>query len=555
MLFLAIIFFYVLVILKLVKIQILDFGFYSVLASHEHEIYKTLFPKRGEIFLRSQSGELTPLVTNQDLDMVYAAPKYIKDPAFAAKGLSEIISKTEEELMPILSKKDDPYEPLARKLSEEQVRRIQEMDMDGIYFKKENWRYSVHGNLASHVLGFVGFEGDARKGFYGIEGYFDSELSGTPGELFAEKDVAGRWIALTEKKFIPAKDGVDIVLTLDKSIQFVACEKLKKALETYAARSGSVIVMEPKTGRILAMCNMPDFDPNSYQDVSDVGIYNNSSTFSEYEPGSIFKPLTLAAAMDADLITPDTTYEDEGKVHIDVYDIQNSDKLSHGIQTMTQVLEKSLNTGTIFVAQKLGFTAFQKYMENFGFGESTGIELLYEATGNLKSLDKKNSPVYLATASFGQGITVTPLQMVTAFSAIANGGTLMKPYIVDEMRYPDGNVKKIEPKVIRKVISSRTSTLMGGMLVAAVNNGYGKNAAIAGYDIGGKTGTAQVASGGEYRGGTIHSFVGYAPVDDPAFVIITKLDNPQNGAFAESTATPLFREIALFLLQYFQISP
>lgn len=542
---------------RLFKIQVMDYGFYSVLAANEHEIYKTLSPKRGEIYVRGNAEEqpLIPLVTNQSQEMLYAIPKFVEDPEQLSEDLAEILDVDEENLLAKLSKEGDPYEPIKRRLSIEEVDQVQELDVQGLGFIKENWRYYVQGDLGAQVLGFVGFVDEERRGLYGVEGHFDEELAGVPGELVAEKDVAGRWIALTEKKLVEAQDGSDIVLTLDKSIQFVACDELAKAAVRFAADSGSVTIMDPKTGRILAMCTYPSFDPNDYSNVDSARVYNNNATFDAYEPGSIFKPITMAIALDQGKVTPNTTYEDTGLVKIDIYDIQNSDKKAHGIQTMVNVLEKSLNTGVIFASDQVGLDTFRSYVHKFGFGEKTGIQLDSESSGNIKSLDIQNSPIYLATASFGQGITVTPIQMVQAFGAFANEGVMMKPYIVDEIIHSDGSSYTTSPEEISQVVSSRTAALLNGMMVSVVKNGHAGAADVPGYYVAGKTGTAQVAERGEYRGKTVHSFIGFAPVDDPKFVMLTRLDNPKNAEFSSSTAAPLFGDIAKFLMQYYQIPP
>ncbi len=354
-----------------------------------------------------------------------------------------------------------------------------------------------------------------------------------------------------------AKDGDDIVLTIDKTVQYEVCAKLNEHVKVVEADSAAAIVMNPKTGEIIAMCSYPDFDPNEYNKVNSIGDYNNRAIFEAFEPGSIFKPITMAAAIDLGKITPETTYIDEGFVKIDEFTIRNSDKKAHGKKTMTQVLESSLNTGTIFAVRQIEQKDFRKYVEKFGFGQKTGIELDTEGGGNISSLEKK-SEIYFATGSFGQGLTATPLQMVQAFSAIANGGKMAKPYIVEEIRKQEGIVIKTERPMPVQVISSRTATLLTGMLVSVVKNGQGKKAAVSGYYMAGKSGTAQIAdpsSGGYYANKTNHSFIGFAPVKDPAFVMIIKFENPKKGSFAESTTMPLFSRLAKFLLDYYHVMP
>ena len=395
---------------------------------------------------------------------------------------------------------------------------------------------------------------DRPTGFYGIEGYFDTLLAGTPGFFQTERDVAGRWIALSDKMVREAQDGADIVLTMDRTLQYMACKALNDGAKRYDAKGGTLIIMDPFTGQIMAMCSNPDFNPNFYSKVDSGSVYNNTATFQAYEPGSIFKPIIMAAGIDLDDVQPDSTFVDTGSEKIDVYTIKNANDKVYGKQSMTGVLENSINTGMIHVARQMGVDAFRDYVQRFGFGEVTGIELDTESAGNISSLDKK-SEIYMATASFGQGITVTPLQMVQAYAAIINGGNLMRPYIVDEVRYPDGRVEKRQPTTVRRVISARTSVLLSGMLTSVVKNGQAKKAQVPGYYVGGKTGTAQIGgSGGAYlENATNHSFVGFAPADEPRFVMLVKFDRPSAAVYADATTAPVFSELASFLLNYYDI--
>jgi len=560
------------IVWRLFSLQVLDYNFYSALAAGQHEIYQSLFPERGkilmqEVFGSASSGEknLYPLAANQSLFLVYAEPQKIKDPEELAEKLTEIFgaegdeekTKLKDELTAKLSKKDDPYEPLRHRVTEETVAKIKELKVEGIGFTEEDVRFYPEKNIGSHFLGFVGYKDDKKVGQYGLEGYFNGELAGKQGFLESEKDVAGRWIPVSARKWEKAEDGSDFVLTIDRNIQFFACDKLQKAVQKHGADGGSVIVMEPKTGAIWAMCSYPDFDPNDYAKVADINLFNNPAIFYQYEPGSIFKVITVAAALDLGKITPTTTYNDEGFVKVDDRTIKNSDLKAHGVQTMTQVLDESLNTGAVFVVSKIGNKAFQKYVSDFGFGTMTGLELDFEGVGDVRSLNKKGQ-IWSATASFGQGISVTPIQVATAFSAIANGGKLVKPYIVDEIRKSSGEIIKTEPKIVQQVISNRTATLLGGMLVSVVENGHGKRAGVPGYFVAGKTGTAQVPKkdgGGYEQNVTIGSFVGFAPVEDPRFVMLVKIDHPRDVMWAESSAAPLFGEIAKYVLNYLKVSP
>jgi cell division protein FtsI (penicillin-binding protein 3)/stage V sporulation protein D (sporulation-specific penicillin-binding protein) len=327
-------------------------------------------------------------------------------------------------------------------------------------------------------------------------------------------------------------------------------------VKKYDADGGAVVIMNPKTGAILAMCGNPDYDPNAYNEVKDIRAYTNPAIFDPYEPGSVFKPLTMAAALDQEKVTPETTYEDKGEERIGGFTIKNSDLQAHGTTTMIDVLKKSLNLGAIFVMRQIGPEVFRQYMEKFGFGQLSGIQLDTEMPGTIDSLKQKGE-IYAATASFGQGVMVTPLQLVQAFGALANDGVMMKPYIVDQLIDPTKKVTKNQPQVVRPVVSSRAANLDTGMMVEVVQEGYGKKAGVEGYYIAGKTGTAQVAEKGtgQYGSRTMHTFIGFGPVSDPLFVMVVRLDNPTSARFAESTSTPLFHDIAKFIFNYYQVKP
>ncbi|PIR03232.1 MAG: stage V sporulation protein D, partial [Candidatus Magasanikbacteria bacterium CG11_big_fil_rev_8_21_14_0_20_43_7] len=346
--------------------------------------------------------------------------------------------------------------------------------------------------------------------------------------------------------------------TIDRTLQYKACERLRQGFYEYGATSASLLILDPKTGAIRAMCSLPDFDPNTYNVVEDTRVYNNTTIFTPYEPGSIFKPLTMIAAMNEEKLTPDTYFYDTGSVDAHcTKPIQNALNKVYKDQTMTGVLENSINTGMVHVVNLLGKHAFLAYLEAYGFGLKTGIPLDSEVTGTIETLrEKKTDQVdcYTSTASFGQGITVTPLQMLTAFGAIANEGRIMKPYIVEEIRAADGKIIRTVPEVTKQVVSAQSATLLSAMLVRVIGTGQAKIAAVPGYYVAGKTGTAQIAGPGGYTSDTNHSFVGFAPVDNPAFVMIVKYEKPQRR-FADSTAAPVFRDIATFILDYYQIAP
>ncbi|OGF31166.1 hypothetical protein A2300_02450 [Candidatus Falkowbacteria bacterium RIFOXYB2_FULL_35_7] len=589
---------------RLIRLQIIEGDYYYALASDQHELIQNLYPERGEIFVQEKNinggYDLYPVATNRELYFVYAVPKEIEDPEavmtvlFENIDFSDDIKKTIEtvsaplseeltvealdkekkrlteqaeqeatdlfkyKMLERLSKKDDPYEPVKRRITEDQISTLQSYNLEGIRWVKEPARYYPDKFMGSQLLGFVGHseESNLLKGYYGIEGNYDKILAGHSGFIRSESDATGRLLALADTESESVSNGSSIILTIDKAIQYYTCQQLYFGIENFVADSGQIIVMNPKTGAIIAMCSYPDFDPNEYNKVEDISVFNNSALLASYEPGSVFKPVTMAAALDTGKVTPFTGYEDTGVVHIAGYDIRNSDSKAHGWKTMTQVLEESLNTGTIFASRLVGIDLFTQYVKDFGFGKITDIDISPEATGDISSLDKKHD-LYLSTASFGQGITVTPLQMIQAYSTIANKGKFMKPYVVDKIINPDGTEKITSPQFIKQVISEQTSKLLGSMLVSVVENGHSSSAKIPGYLVAGKTGTAEVPDPekGGYGNETIHTFVGYAPYDDPAFVMLVKLDHVKTARFADSSTTPIFGKIAKFILDYYEIPP
>lgn len=552
--------------MRLFVLQVVSGAFYAAIASDQHSVFAELIPERGDVHLRdpkSRTGTF-PAAINREVATIYAVPRDIEDPGAVAAALAPLLEPDETlrdakkgQLLDKLLRKDDPYEPLLRRAPDDVADAVRALGLKGIGFADEPMRFYPEQSALAHVVGFVGMNDEGgRIGRYGIEGWWDKQLAGTQGYLRMERDPVGRLIGSADRSVAAAIDGADLTLTIDRTIQYMACEKLLAYVERFSAEGGSVIIMDPKTGGVLAMCNVPTFDPNEYGKVEDASVYNNAAIFTPYEPGSVFKPFTMAAAIDAGKVTPGTTYEDTGEVRIGQYTIRNSDLKANGIQTMTQVLEKSLNTGVIFAVGEVGPEKFRQVVEDFGFGTTTGVELETEAAGDVSALAKRGD-IWSATASFGQGISVTLMQLVTAYGAIANGGKLMRPYIVAEVRHPDGTVERTEPHDVRQVITKRSASLVAGMLANVVENGHGKRAGVPGYFVGGKTGTAQIAApnGGYLADATIGSFAGFAPVDDPAFVMAVKIDRPEGVNFAESTAAPLFGEIADFLLHYMEIPP
>jgi len=473
-----------------------------------------------------------------------------------ADKIVEILDLDKEDVLKRINKKDDPYEPLKYKVDQEVAEQVRKLDIKGIGLTSEDWRYYPNKTLASHLTGFVGTVNDKKIGQYGLEGYYENDLKGKFGFLAGEKDTSGYWIPSLNRQVEPAQDGADIILTIDENIQFRAEKELKEVIEKWEAESGTIIIMEPKTGAIRAMANWPVFDPNEYGKVENINVFLNPAIQEVYEPGSVFKPVTMAIGLDSGKVTPETRYIDKGQIRIKGSVISNVDGKVYNEQTMIQVLEKSLNTGAVFVQQSVDQEIFQDYIQRFNFDQPTGVDLTGEIGGNISNLFTGRE-INLATISFGQGITMTPLGLVTAIAAIANDGKLMRPFVVEKIVSLDGQETVIQPELIDRVITPETSETITRMLVSVVENGYGKPARLSGYDIAGKTGTAQLADleQGGYSEETIHSFVGYAPAFNPEFVILIKIDKPQGIRFASDSVSPVFKRLSEYLFNYLEIPP
>ncbi|MBM3251001.1 MAG: penicillin-binding protein 2 [Candidatus Nealsonbacteria bacterium] len=404
------------------------------------------------------------------------------------------------------------------------------MNMEGFF------RKYPQESMASQTIGFLGGEG---RGQYGLEGYYDEVLQGKEG--FQE-------VGLNHNK------GADIFLTIDYNIQFTAEELLKKAKDGLDIESGQIVVLEPFSGKILALANFPNFNPNYYFEIKDFQIFQNPVVQKIFEPGSVFKPITAAAAIDQQKINPQTTYIDTGSMRIGGRVISNYDKKVWGEKNMTEVLERSINTGAVFMERELGHNLFLEYLDRFGFFEPTGIDLQGEIFSTNKEF-KKGYEINFATASFGQGIEMTPIQLVRAFSVIANAGKMVKPYMVEKI-VENGETMEISPALFPKeIISQKTASQVTAMLISVIEQGSGRLAKIPGYYVAGKTGTAQVPEGRGYSAEkTIQSFIGFAPALEPRFLILVKLDNPK-ARTAEYSAVPIFQELAKYIINYWQIPP
>ncbi len=544
------------IVARLYTLQVLAHEAYEAEAFDQHWLSADIEPERGEIFLQDD-GDLYPLAINREYQTVYVVPREVDQPGLAAVALGDALGLPAASIETKLARKDDPFEIIKRRLSDEEAERVRKLGLKGVHFQPEDYRFYPGDGLASQVIGFASADDVRMTGRYGLEAAWDEMLRGTPGRVVQERGAGGHWISIGERDLKPAQHGSDLVLTVNRVIQFESERILRNAVEKFEADGGTIMVMEPKTGRLVAMASAPAFNPNEYQK-EDIARFLNPAISLTYEPGSVMKPITMAIGLETGQVTPETTYVDTGEVKEAGYPLRNAEDKVYGRQTMTQVLEESINTGMIFVERLVGNQRFRDYLERFGFGGKTGIRLPAEAAGDLHNLDSTRRNLSFFTASFGQGVTVTPLQMLSAYAALANGGRLMQPQIVDRIVAPDGTVTPVPPQEVRRVVSEETAQRIGEMLRSVVVRGHGKRADVPGYRVGGKTGTAQVASS-EKKGYdehlTIGSFVGYAPVDDPRYAILVKIDHPKTVQWAESSAAPVFGELMKFLMEYAKVEP
>ena len=441
-------------------------------------------------------------------------------------------------------------------LSDEQSARMTELANDWpLQLQTHAKRAYPNGVLLAHVLGYADLD---NIGAYGLEGYYDKQLGGTPGSSTAEHDAMGNTIPLGQQRVVPPVDGNDLTLSIDMNVQYMVERALDDGMKSTGAGAGQVIIMDPHTGAIIAMASRPTFDPNTYYNQPDVSAFINPVVNTVYEPGSTFKTLVWAAGLDDGKITPDTTISEPHCAIKYGYTICNT-STAHYDETPATGLAVSDNIFAMSIAERLGQDDFYKYLNNFGIGQPTNIDLPGEGSGLVSQpSDTGWGPLTLDTNAFGQGISITPLQLLTAVTAVANGGHLMQPYVVQRITDKQGKVvSETQPKVVRDVLNSSTTDAMREMMVGVVEHGTGVLAKTPGYRIAAKTGTAQVPrpGGGYEASATIGSVVGFAPADDPRFVMMVKLDRPQSSQWGENTAVPIFANIARQLFVYYKVQP
>ena len=552
------------IVVRLFQLQIIDNEKYLALADAEQMKRFEIPAQRGLIY--AMDGKTpTKLVMNESIYTVFADPQMIKD-----DEKSEIISKIKEVaggnvrdgFESLLDKKESRYQILATKISRKQAEMIKESDFTGIGFQETSQRVYPEGQLASQVLGFVNSEG----GQYGIEGALNDELSGKDGQLKTVTDVSGVPLTIGSRDIdTPAEDGKNVVLSIDRNIQAQAEKILKNKLESSGAKDGSVIVMDPQTGKVMAMANYPTYNPAEFSTVTDASVFMNGTTTSAYENGSVLKSLTMAIGIDTGVVSPSDTYYNKDFVEIEDTTINNAVLGHTGMITFQTAMNYSLNTGMVEIASRLGGgqinktardTMYNYYHDRFGLGEKTGVEV-YEEKGTVISPENaEGNAVRYSNMSFGQGMNTTMIQTASAFSSIINGGTLYKPIVINGEITSSGEYKQADAEVRQEnVIKSTTSDQIRDVLVTA-RNSVGTTNDLAGYRVGGKTGTSQtIENGGYVDYQTIGSYLGFGGNNTPKFVIMVAVSGAGQNLQGTQDAGPIFTELSNWMLTYLKIQP
>ncbi len=538
---------FLILIYRLYQIQVVEGSKLNELARKGHVTSYVLDGKRGIIFDRN----LKRLAVNVDSKSLFAMPYKVDNPDEIAKILSEKLSLKYLDIKDQLEK-EKYFVWIQRKLPQDSYDEIQQMELEGLDFVTENTRYYPREFLAANVLGFVGID---NQGLEGLETYFDDDLKSTSGLVVMERDASGEKIPLSMERIQPSKDGLSIVLTIDEVIQYITEEALEKAYQQYHPKSAVAIVVNPETGEILSMAVKPSYDLNHFQRFSEESWKNRAITDS-YEPGSTFKIFTIATALENGFASLNDRFNCKGWIRYQGTVIRDIDP--HGVQDLTEIVTNSCNVGLIEVGTRMDENIFAESIRNFGFGDETGIHLPGEAPGLFRPVNQW-SRISIASLSIGQEISVTPLQLIMATSAIANNGILMKPIIVKKIIDSEYNiVNQYQSEQVRQVISPGTAITMMNILQKAVDDGTGRRASLDSYTAAGKTGTSQKFdfSLGRYSNEKFTSwFVGFTPSHEAEIAILVMLDEPKGSYYGGTVAAPVFQEIASKVLSYLSIPP
>ena len=542
---------FVCVISRLFYWQVVRAEALSELARSQYSgILKTL-PKRGEI----KTSDGFPIVTNKVSYLLFINPTEIRN---KNKTINLLSSLLDIDLASVKSKllSDKLWVPMKSGVTALKKEEIEKIDIPGVGFEERFTRFYPEASTAAHLAGFVGKNEEGEdKGHVGLEGYYDRLLRGKEGYAVELHDAQGRPILSKRRDNSRGSNGNSLILSVDRSVQFLAEKKLKQGIEKYGALGGMIGIMNPETGSILAMAAIPSFDPAKYWEY-DESLYKNPFITNTYEPGSTLKPIIMASALDAGIITPQTKCDIcDGPVTISDYDLHTWNDKYYKDTNMIEVIQHSDNTGMVYIAQKLGVDRMISYLTRFGIGNLTGIDLQGEISPSLKPKSAWYA-VDLATTGFGQGISITPIELLVAFSAFANNGKIAEPHVVSAFENENKKISKIPVKIRGNPITGKTAKVMTEILVNAVEKGEAQWTRLKGYRIAGKTGTASIPVAGHYDpNSTIVSFIGFAPADNPKFVMLVILEKPTTSIYAAETAAPLFFDIARDLLTYYGIPP
>lgn len=549
-----------LLVLRLYFIQIVHGADYREDAMGQYTAPDQDTQTRGSILFTSKDGTEVAAAVMQTGWRIAINPKLIVDTHATYKALNAIVPVDADRYYAGAEKKSDPYEEIAFRASDESAAKIRAQKLPGVILAHDQWRFYPGRELAANAIGFVGFKDDTKTGVYGLEKQYNLTLGihakGTTMNPFAEIFTNAQAILSRN----PASSEGSIVTSIEPNVERQLENTLDLVMKTYTPRLAGGIVMDPRTGAIVAMATRPTYDPNTYNTVDDAAVFSNPMVEGRYELGSIMKPLTMAAGIDSGSVTPEMTYNDTGCTTISTYKICNFDLKARGVVPMQEILNQSLNMGASFVATKMGYPTFTRYMESYGFNQETSVDLPNEVKGDLSPLGKGSGPaINYATASFGQGISVSPIEMIRALSALANEGMLPNPHIVKAIKFENGVKRSIAVSRGTQVLQPETAQVVTNMLVTVFDNSllHGELKQDH-YSIAAKTGTAQIPKpGGGYYGDSryLHSFFGYFPAHDPKFIVFLFAIEPHGQQYASATLARPFLDIAKYLINYYQIPP